>query len=645
TPYHLLMGKMFSDYGKVCLWDYYEYAPVGRPNLYPPLLHVLVWWIHAATGLDFISVGRLITVVQYPLSLASLYLVSRRLFSSRLALIAALLLSSSTHFWMWQVTVAPTALALILYPPLAYCLLARRRVTTGLLLAAVLYLHLGIPLVFFACLLLQAAILHAYGESLWRDLAASAALALALYLPWGLHVAANLEYLSMVRRFKAIGLVATALSASTLLLALTPVGVALSVALTGERRGYSIPASAPVGFTLIALTYGSRYILHSPMVNALAAAVVLDKVAERRRLAAVAALALALGSALCEPSVLMLTGAGGALWEVAGGRRCKSPLLAELALASGADIRDPWGFSLNDPALIELSEWIAANIPEEEVLHVPMGPLADYITLTTGRLTDSGMYREVGGTELQRAVREGRKSGVFVLTARQAELVLRAPGARVIAEFGKYIVAEVRHETPEVELSWVALSLQALEHLELPATHVEVHIATTQEAVREALELASRLSAVLEVKVSDWASIPELLREADAMGVQVILFITPGTPSPPAEVLEQLSSLRYKVGVAGPPISAPDWSRQLKKLAQSREVVRHIPPTGEAARLIEEDSKLLKITGVQVDLKSPPPAYVLKPLLARLAGMGLKVGVGVRELTPELESLLLKLLG
>ncbi|RLG55612.1 MAG: hypothetical protein DRN99_02070, partial [Thermoproteota archaeon] len=41
TPYHLLMGKMFSDYGKVCLWDYYEYAPVGRPNLYPPLLHVL----------------------------------------------------------------------------------------------------------------------------------------------------------------------------------------------------------------------------------------------------------------------------------------------------------------------------------------------------------------------------------------------------------------------------------------------------------------------------------------------------------------------------------------------------------------------------------------------------------------------------
>ncbi|MCK4636386.1 MAG: hypothetical protein KAT49_00745 [Methanomicrobia archaeon] len=32
TPYHLLMGKMFADYDSVVLWDYYEYAPLGRPQ-------------------------------------------------------------------------------------------------------------------------------------------------------------------------------------------------------------------------------------------------------------------------------------------------------------------------------------------------------------------------------------------------------------------------------------------------------------------------------------------------------------------------------------------------------------------------------------------------------------------------------------
>ena len=52
APYHLLMGKMYADYDRVVLWDYYEYAPLGRPQLYPPFLHVLIWWIHDLTGTE-----------------------------------------------------------------------------------------------------------------------------------------------------------------------------------------------------------------------------------------------------------------------------------------------------------------------------------------------------------------------------------------------------------------------------------------------------------------------------------------------------------------------------------------------------------------------------------------------------------------
>ena len=58
APYHLLMGKMYSDYGRFVLWDYYEFAPVGRPQLYPPFLHTLIWGVHDLTKLDFWSIGK-----------------------------------------------------------------------------------------------------------------------------------------------------------------------------------------------------------------------------------------------------------------------------------------------------------------------------------------------------------------------------------------------------------------------------------------------------------------------------------------------------------------------------------------------------------------------------------------------------------
>ncbi|HIE24180.1 MAG TPA: hypothetical protein EYP68_08150, partial [Candidatus Korarchaeota archaeon] len=195
TPYHLLIGKMYADFDRVVLWDYYEFAPVGRPQLYPPFEHILIWWIHDGLGLDYVQIGRLIAVVQYPITLLLSWLVIRLIFDDVTAASFLGLLSSDARFWSWQLTVAPTAMILALYMPFLYFFLKKRRYLAVALLTVFLYSHLGMPYTIILSLLVSATLMREKDSSYIKEAALVIGLSLLLFIPWAFHILNNLDSL------------------------------------------------------------------------------------------------------------------------------------------------------------------------------------------------------------------------------------------------------------------------------------------------------------------------------------------------------------------------------------------------------------------------------------------------------------------
>ena len=110
--YHLSVMKGFEDAGGYVTRAFWEYAPEGRPHLYPPLLHVWMWMLYKL-GLGPISVGRLVDCVSFPALLATWYFVVSRLAAPRPAFWALVLFSSAYSAVLAAVTLSAFNLAFI----------------------------------------------------------------------------------------------------------------------------------------------------------------------------------------------------------------------------------------------------------------------------------------------------------------------------------------------------------------------------------------------------------------------------------------------------------------------------------------------------------------------------------------------------
>jgi hypothetical protein len=265
TPYHLLMGKMFSDYDTVMLWDYYEYAPTGRPHLYPPLEHILLWWMHDITGADWWNIGRFISLIQYPLPLFTVWFFSRKLFNPVTALASLVFLSISQEFWFWQVSVAPTALILSLFPLYLYCFYRKKVFTSIILLSSFLYLHLGLPyVIIFSTFIFSLFSLYKTREYLKQFAVVTGASAL-IFLPWIIHILMYKDWLSSSPRqvFDPFSLL-VGINILTAVFFILGVWKCLREARIDLR--YLLVLSTAIGFLAIAL-YGWRYKMHSPIIN------------------------------------------------------------------------------------------------------------------------------------------------------------------------------------------------------------------------------------------------------------------------------------------------------------------------------------------------------------------------------------------
>ncbi|MDK2464432.1 MAG: hypothetical protein QI223_06655 [Candidatus Korarchaeota archaeon] len=646
TPYHLLIGKMYSDFGRVVLWDYYEYAPVGRPQLYPPLLHVIIWWTHSLTGLDFVSVGRVIALVQYPASLLLSWVAVRKMFGPEVGAVYAGLLSADPRFWTWQLTVAPTAMIMALLMPLIYLFWRKKTVPAVLLMTAFLYSHLGLPYVVLLSLILGGLLSLPLDSGYVREALKVGGVSLLLFTPWALHVLSNSEAIQ-AGKMSAGGKVPLGfLTVDLFVLFLLPLGI---YAAYRAGAGGRILLGVGAAFLAILPTYGMRYFLHSPPVNCAIAAAgfgwLVDMV--RRRLDRRALLGVVAAFALMSSAFAPTLAGRRALGPMSGG---PTPVVRELTGGMEEVIPPNWRlYSVTNPCVRELARWIEENVPEGEIVHVGIGPLADCITLLSGRLTDGGMYREVRTEEMLRAVAEGRKSGIFVSLRRDLPREARGRDVTVLAEIDPFVVFYAAPPVGAVSLleslrvgllvrlrpdsdpaDWVS-ALEAIRPSELsisPALTIGgVHSA--EGLAREVSGFAREIEVVLVARDPTVAQLAELVSRALA-GVVRAVRISGTVPTLRSIDVESVASevrsegAEFGLGLIGR--VGPGDLRAALRAADY--VVIHVPPTPE---VVEPLSLAWEAGGgrivVQVDLTLAPPDVrsrvlwaFLRELSARMPG-------------------------
>src|SRR5207249_1007718 len=91
---------------------FWEYAPYGRANLYPPLFHFLLLGL-IKSGLSLIIIARLMDLVTFPLFLIVIWLVIRSIYGQRIAFFSVALAASCYSFYLCSSNFIPVTLAFI----------------------------------------------------------------------------------------------------------------------------------------------------------------------------------------------------------------------------------------------------------------------------------------------------------------------------------------------------------------------------------------------------------------------------------------------------------------------------------------------------------------------------------------------------
>lgn len=146
--YHLSCANGFIKSGGWVGIDWWNFAPGGRPHLYPPIYHFLLIFIKTI-GLSGIDAVRLTEVLIVPSFLFLLWYIFKKNISSVFSFIFLLALSSFFSFYSSISGNLPASLAII-WGILSWHFLKKRRyITTTLFLILAFYTHTPMSWAFF----------------------------------------------------------------------------------------------------------------------------------------------------------------------------------------------------------------------------------------------------------------------------------------------------------------------------------------------------------------------------------------------------------------------------------------------------------------------------------------------------------------
>jgi len=190
--YHISAANAFIHSGGWVGWDWWSFAPQGRPHLYPPLYHLILVFLTKA-GLSGLNALRSTEVAVCPLFFGVFWFVCKKLNGPRFAFWALAALSSFFPFFSSVSSNVAASLAMVLGFLSWLFLYKDRWISAGICLALAFYAHTALAAVFLFSFLA----VMIFDVSLRR--AASKIIFLGLFLagPFLLHQLRYLSYLNI----------------------------------------------------------------------------------------------------------------------------------------------------------------------------------------------------------------------------------------------------------------------------------------------------------------------------------------------------------------------------------------------------------------------------------------------------------------
>lgn len=204
--YHLLVAQNYHQSGGIVTWDNWESAPNGRPQNYPPLwqffisLFVNIPWSSNAAVIFF-------NLLAIGICLSLSWLGIRLLYNDLAGLFFLLLVTAFHRYIMFLGVVVPASLVLAATPLLIYLVREKRWRGASALFTLMLYTHMIYPWLVLSTVILWQVWVHKK-QFPWKQLAGAFGMAIILYLPWGLRVLNNINYIKYTNtNYQNLGLV------------------------------------------------------------------------------------------------------------------------------------------------------------------------------------------------------------------------------------------------------------------------------------------------------------------------------------------------------------------------------------------------------------------------------------------------------
>lgn len=241
--YHLLTMLNFQKSGGFTPVSLWEYAPFGRPHLYPPLLHFLMLIVFKLKP-SILFVARFFELVSFPLTLSIIFITARSMFDVRKAFWSVLAAVSMYSFYLSCVDFLAASLAFCL-GLLTFSSLEKNKIIAATsFLALCLYSHISVSLFFVLALIFYGLLRR---EKMKNILIINIA-AIIIYLPLLIH---QISYLSFVNLRGALENFPFELNIIVYLLA----GFGLYLALRRARENAIIIAIAMATLPFLFLRY------------------------------------------------------------------------------------------------------------------------------------------------------------------------------------------------------------------------------------------------------------------------------------------------------------------------------------------------------------------------------------------------------
>jgi hypothetical protein len=383
TWYHLGVAHRIVADGEIPGWDWWNYAPLGRPHLYPPLLHLIIAFLAKLSG-SVITAGQLCAALFLPGALLTTWYCARRLLNPAAAFVAILiLLTDLFHFVVMEAYIAG-CLVNILLPLLVVTFVARRPWWSILLLTLMYYSHLGFP----HCVALGLLVFGYKYRPYLRLALKVVGISFIFYTPWLSHVLGNLDWLPVLEKAGMPGgMFEKMLSLqmfNLVLLGLGFWGIAVAPRTSAARM---LPVYMLIGFLPILFSYGGRFFMHTmPMWALLGAGVagrLLPPQVRTRRIIGIALLTL-----VPVPSISVMKD------KIAPMPITGSHLLLVVAFSGDSALSKGDKSEAYREDCEQLAQWLKTATRPDEIIHVNTVWLADMISLLSDRPTDFGAWWE-----------------------------------------------------------------------------------------------------------------------------------------------------------------------------------------------------------------------------------------------------------